>query len=235
MQLLVHLDTSFVAASYADYSAALPNIALGKTTTQSSTAPGGSAVGAYDSALAVDGHFGGKGKCAMTGTDKHPWWRVDLGSPMSINSVIVWRQMWLTSNTEDVSTIHNFKVRITNNGTWNETLPQCGGVHQVSRHLTNRVVDCGGQVGRYVFIDLITEGQLALCEVQIQGRLLGASQTLKLSCPVPGGEQQAYLSKGAGQCCKGQSNLTVPKGASAYVNVFTLDTDKWPLQFLNFA
>jgi len=64
-----------------------PNLARGKTATQSSTS--GTAV----AARAVDGNTNGvfaSGSVTQTNTSTQPWWQVDLGSAAAVSTVTVW-------------------------------------------------------------------------------------------------------------------------------------------------
>ncbi len=66
------------------------NLAQGATASQSSTAYEGPAK------LAVDGntngdYFGAK-STTHTGTEKDPWWEVDLGSPQPLDRIVVWNR-----------------------------------------------------------------------------------------------------------------------------------------------
>src|SRR5262249_55935006 len=69
--------------------AALANLALGKTATQSSTAFGG------DAARAVDGNVDGDffaGSVTSTEHEAQAWWQVDLGAMTDIGEVVIYNR-----------------------------------------------------------------------------------------------------------------------------------------------
>eukprot|EP00058_Branchiostoma_floridae_P017595 XP_002603084.1 hypothetical protein BRAFLDRAFT_116966 [Branchiostoma floridae] len=122
------------------------NLALGRPTAQLSTSHGGLARRAVDGNTDGDFH---SGSCTHTNRpgNRHPWWRVDLGTAQAIGNVVVFNRQDCCSER-----LNNF---------------QCGGNHAVTGGQAEITVDCGGLSGRYVGILLPSSQYLSLCEVQV--------------------------------------------------------------------
>jgi hypothetical protein len=145
-----------------------PDIAIGKTTTQSSTQSGGDASHAVDGNTNGDFGAGSVTHTSVSPVDNNPWWQVDLGASQSVGSVKLWNR------TDCCSTaLSNFYVFASANpfssndpvttaaqpGVWSSK--QAGPVGQ---NLTLPV----GVNARYIRVQLVGSSQpLSLAEVQI--------------------------------------------------------------------
>ncbi|XP_019622324.1 PREDICTED: LOW QUALITY PROTEIN: uncharacterized protein LOC109468522 [Branchiostoma belcheri] len=140
--------------------ASTTNIALNRPATQSSTA--------YEGApgRAVDGNTSpaySSNSCTHTRNTRNPWWRVDLGSSLCVDRVVV-------TNRKDCCSdrLEGFTVYVGDNPDVTAN-PTCGGAQSVGGKGTI-TVDCGRRTGRYVGIALKGSGKiLTLCEVQVFG------------------------------------------------------------------
>jgi hypothetical protein len=138
------------------------NIALGKPTSQSSTAYAG------DSARAVDGNTSGRyGDKSVTHTahEASPWWRVDLGGLFSVSSVTIYNRTDCCS-----ARLSDFRV---------EYLDAGGKVLATRTHVGQAPIETkmvlAAQGVHAVRVQLNGTNPLSLAEVQVFG--------------VPGGEQ----------------------------------------------
>jgi hypothetical protein len=147
------------------------NVAMGKTTTQSSNFYN---TGAAASAVAVDGNVDGNffdGSVTATGFDPNPWWQVDLGSTFTVNSITIWNRTdccgsrladyWVfVSNTPFLAT--DTPTTLMNRaGTF--------AIHQTTAPNPSTSITVG-QAGRYVRVQLSSAGYLSLAEVQVFGQ-----------------------------------------------------------------
>ncbi|WP_344175352.1 PKD domain-containing protein [Kribbella lupini] len=145
-----------------------PNLARGKTATQSSTS--GSAV----AARAVDGNTNGvfaNGSVTQTNLSTQPWWQVDLGSAAAVSTVTVWSRT-------DSNRMGSGSVFISStdmNGRSMSALRADDSVKELSfaafSSTTNSLtLNAGNATGRYVRVQLssiITT--LNLAELQVGG------------------------------------------------------------------
>ena len=151
--------------------AASPDLAQGKSATQSSTFPGYPADGA---AAAVDGNTDGNffdGSVTATNLDSNAWWQVDLGASAAVSSIVVWNRTdccgsrlndyWVfVSDTPflPTDTPATLQVRA---GTF--------GSHQMAAPNPSTTIAAGTQ-GRYVRVQLTGANYLSLAEVQVFGQ-----------------------------------------------------------------
>ncbi|MFG1813418.1 discoidin domain-containing protein [Kribbella sp. NPDC049174] len=145
-----------------------PNLARGKTATQSSTS--GTAV----AARAVDGNTNGvfaSGSVTQTNTSTQPWWQVDLGSAAAVSTVTVWSRT-------DSNRMGSGSVFISStdmNGRSMSSLRADDSVKEMSfsafSSTTNSLtLNAGSATGRYVRVQLSSIfTTLNLAEVQVGG------------------------------------------------------------------
>ena len=145
-----------------------PNLARGKTATQSSTS--GTAV----AARAVDGNTNGvfaSGSVTQTNTSTQPWWQVDLGSAAAVSTVTVWSRT-------DSNRMGSGSVFISStdmNGRSMSSLRADDSVKEMSfsafSSTTNSLtLNAGNATGRYVRVQLSSIfTTLNLAEVQVGG------------------------------------------------------------------
>jgi hypothetical protein len=148
------------------WAATLPNLALGKTATQSSTA--------WPAAAAVDGTQDGNflnGSVTHTYADPNAWWQVDLGVSAMINTIQIWNRTDCCG-----SRLSNYWVFISNtpftSGDTPATLQNRAGTwssYQTVPPNPTVSINAAGARGRYVRIQLAGADYLSLAEVQIFG------------------------------------------------------------------
>ncbi|XP_078695242.1 uncharacterized protein LOC144924161 [Branchiostoma floridae x Branchiostoma belcheri] len=137
------------------------NVALRKSTRQSTTAHHG------DSSRAVDGNTGpnwNSYSCIHTGTEDAPWWAVDLGAATPVDRVVIYNRLDV-----DSLNINPFNVHIGQSPTVEEN-EKCGENHTMTSTQRSLTVHCGGMEGRYVGIQLVplsTRRNLHVCEVEV--------------------------------------------------------------------
>ncbi|MCK5828940.1 MAG: discoidin domain-containing protein [Methylococcales bacterium] len=143
------------------------NLADNKTASQSSTAHGGSANRAIDGN--ISGHYG-DASTTHTGYENNPWWQVDLGSKIQVNSIRLW-------NRTDCCTdrLSNFYVFVSNSDISALSLDQLLSdnnvwKHQVSGQVSESLDIDVNSLGRYVRIQKVGYGYLSLAEVEIKSR-----------------------------------------------------------------
>jgi hypothetical protein len=127
--------------------------------------------GAPPAGVAVDGNTDGQffdGSVTATNLEANPWWQVDLGSPVSIGSIVVWNRTdccgsrlsdyWVfVSDTPFLATDTPATLQF-RAGTF--------GSHQTAAPNPSATIAAGAQ-GRYVRIQLSSAGYLSLAEVQV--------------------------------------------------------------------
>jgi hypothetical protein len=142
------------------------DLAQGQSATQSSTLPG-----TPPASVVVDGNTDGifsDGSVTATNVDANPWWQVDLGSSVSVSSIVVWNRTdccgsrlsdyWVfVSNTPFLSTDNPATLQL-RAGTFSS--------HQTSAPNPSATIAAGTQ-GRYVRIQLSSPNYLSLAEVQV--------------------------------------------------------------------
>jgi len=143
------------------------NVARGKPTTQSSDTsiqPTGYSYKAVDDMHSL---YYPDGACSRTLFEERPWWRVDLGSAMSVRMVA-----FVTPETADSVKINSTRIIEVRLGSQQSrasvqarTHPLCGT--RTVQSGTWTMVPCAGRVGRWLSLRAIQATELALCEVQV--------------------------------------------------------------------
>lgn len=129
------------------------NVALNKTTTQSSTAYGGTAGKAVDGN--TEGDFG-LGSVTHTNSENQAWWMADLGSSYQVNEINIYNR---TDTAMD--RLSNYTVSLLNE---NNEVVWSG--EQTDYPNPNISIPVNGN-GRYVKIQLAGQNPLSLAEVQV--------------------------------------------------------------------
>jgi alpha-L-fucosidase len=159
----------------------LPNLALGKTATQSSDYKSSSGA-----ELAVDGNTNGafsSGSVTDTKEDaaseNQPWWQVDLGSSQSLGSVRVWNRTdsccgkrlgdWYVLVSDQPFGSASLSQLLATDGVWSS--------HQTTPPSPSTEVQVpAGVTGRYLRIQLsTTNAPLSMAEVQVYPPRTGAA------------------------------------------------------------
>jgi hypothetical protein len=150
----------------------IPNLALNKAATQSSTLAGYATDGPGS---AVDGNTDGNffnGSVTHTNLEASPWWQVDLGASSVIGSIVIWNRTdccgarlgdyWVfVSDTPFLAT--DTPATLQNRaGTF--------ASHQTSAPSPSAMITAAGAHGRYVRVQLSTSNYLSLAEVQVFGQ-----------------------------------------------------------------
>jgi hypothetical protein len=140
------------------------NIAEGKSARQSSQ------FGVSTAAAAVDGITNGnyaKGSVTHTAQNKNPWWEVDLGSTQKVTSIVVWNR---SEYTERLSNYWVFMSDVPFDATDTlETIkskPNVWKSYQKTAPCPNFEIQTEGREGRYVRVQLASDGFLSLAELQ---------------------------------------------------------------------
>jgi hypothetical protein len=150
---------------------ALTNLALSKSTAQSSTYPGAAGAGP---ASAVDGNTNGNffvQSVTATNLDTNAWWQVDLNSSAAIGSILIWNRTdccsdrltdyWVfISDTPFLATDTPATLQ-SRSGTWSS--------HQTTAPSPSTLIAVAAQ-GRYVRVQLTGANYLSLAEVQVFGQ-----------------------------------------------------------------
>jgi hypothetical protein len=148
----------------------ITDLAKGRPASQSSSLniSAGGAMKATDGI--VDGDFY-HDSVTSTGSDDHAWWQVDLGTPKTIGSIVVWNRADCCS-----SRLNDYWVFLSEvpfrDGDTPQTLqnrPATWGVHQTSTPSPSLRIPTPGIRGRYLRIQLSGAGYLSLAEVQVFG------------------------------------------------------------------
>ncbi|MHB1316868.1 MAG: galactose-binding domain-containing protein [Minisyncoccota bacterium] len=160
------------------------NVALGKSTSQVSTFDGITV-----SSNAVDGNTNGNySSGSITHTSStltpNPWWQVDLGSSVAINSIVLWNRTdccmsrlndyWVFVSDTPFGPSDTPSTLQSRSGTWSS--------HQTSYPNPSSSLSVGGFSGRYVRVQLSGTDYLSLAEVQIFN--IGAGGTSTFQIPV---------------------------------------------------
>ncbi|HLK65117.1 MAG TPA: discoidin domain-containing protein [Bryobacteraceae bacterium] len=140
-----------------------------KVASQSSTLPG-----APDARVAIDGNTDGNffhGSVTATNLEANPWWQVDLGVPIAVNSVTIWnRTDCCGSRLSDYWVFVSDTPFLATDTT--ATLASRAGTfasHQTSAPAPSVTIPFGVQ-GRYVRVQLSGTDYLSLAEVQVSGQ-----------------------------------------------------------------
>jgi uncharacterized repeat protein (TIGR01451 family) len=197
-----------------------PDLAQGKTATQSST---------YDSrttaANAADGNTDGNyfhGSIAHTNQDANAWWQVDLGTSAAIGSITIWNRTdccperlndyWVfVSDTPFLSS--DTPATLQNRaGTWSN--------HQTSYPNPSSTITLNAQ-GRYVRVQLSGTNYLALAEVQVYA----STQPPDLAQGKTATQSSTYDSRtGAANAVDGNTDGNYFHGSISHTN---LDANAW--------
>ncbi len=151
----------------------VPNIALNKPATQSSTLPDYATTGPQG---AVDGNTDGNffhGSVTHTNADANAWWQVDLGVSAAVNSVVIWNR----TDACCTSRLSDYWVFVSNTPFLDTdtpaTLQSRAGTfasHQTAAPAPSTTISVGGAPGRYVRVQLSGVNNLSLAEVQVFGQ-----------------------------------------------------------------
>jgi len=147
------------------------NLAVGKPTAQSSTLPGApTAV----SSSAADGNTDGSffdGSVTATNADPNAWWQVDLGSPVTVSSVVVWNRTdcCATRLSDFWVFVSDTPFQATDTPATLQFRAGTFASHQTSTPNPSLTVSVGMQ-GRYVRVQLSDTDYLSLAEVQVFGQ-----------------------------------------------------------------
>lgn len=142
--------------------ASAPNLAQGKTATQSSTYTGGDGTG--PASRAVDGNVNGdftQGSVTHTLKDAGAWWRVDLGAEVAVGDIEIWNRM--DTATVDMDRLTDYTVSVRNAAgdvVWSSSRPE--------RPYPSTLLNAGGAIGRYVQVQLNGTNFLSLAEVKVR-------------------------------------------------------------------
>jgi cytochrome c peroxidase len=150
------------------------NIALGKTTTQSSTAAGGL------SARAVDGNTNGvytNGSITHTSHDTNAWWKVNLGVAHQVNKVTIWNRTDCCSNR--LTNFHVDALDANGNVIATQNFPGEPGVK------TDLNLSANGVYG--VRVQLNGGNPLSLAEVQVFGSETDTPQPITYALAINSG------------------------------------------------
>jgi hypothetical protein len=147
------------------------NVAQGKAAIQSSTFPGFATDGA---SAAVDGNTDGNfgdGSVTATNADPNSWWQVDLGASTAVSSIAIWNR------TDCCSTrLGDYWVFVsdtpflpTDTPATLQNRPATFSSHQITVPNPSTTIAASAQ-GRYVRVQLSSQGYLSLAEVQVFGQ-----------------------------------------------------------------
>src|SRR5579871_4119898 len=134
------------------------------------------------SALVADFNGDGKADFAFSdnATDPNPWWQVDLGTPQTVSSVVVWNRTDCCG-----SRLSDYWVFVSNTPflptDTPATLQSRAGTftsHQTSAPSPSATIATGGVQGQYVRVQLSNSDYLSLAEVQVFGATGGANLAL---------------------------------------------------------
>lgn len=135
------------------YGGAVTNLAAGRPVLQSSTEFGGDAWKAVDGN--IDGNWGGNSVTHST-FQTQPWWRVDLGTPRSVGTVVIGNRTDCCSER-----LADFDIDVSNDGVnWTIARQVFGAVGARSTHTI-------GRQARFVRIRLRGTNYLSLAEVEV--------------------------------------------------------------------
>ena len=142
------------------------NLALGKTTSQSSTGYEG------DATRAVDGNTDGKytnNSVTHSASSLQPWWQVDLGSNNDISTINIWNRTDCCS-----SRLSNYYVLVSDNAFTSNDLTTTRNQAGVKSFYFSATASTPTQVnvnssGRYVRVQLEGTNALSLAEVEVFG------------------------------------------------------------------
>ena len=159
------------------------NLALNKSTDQSSTQQNGNALKAVDGN--TDGNFWGSQSVTLTNWTTQPWWQVDLGNNAEIQEIKIWNRTDCCA-----SVLNDYYVLVSSNpftnNDLNATLAQndVQAFHQINQAGSPSTIAIDAE-GRYVRVQLANSGFLALAEVEVMGCTTGGNnlQTQSITFP----------------------------------------------------
>ena len=163
----------------------MPNVAQGKSASQSSTYAPAVASRAVDGN--TDGVWSG-GSVSRTNTDTNAWWKVDLGASFTIDEIVLWGRTGCCA-------LANYTVYVSDSDI-NPSNPTANGATSYAQtanpnpSLTIPV----NRSGRYVMVRLNGTDILSMAEVQVFGMSGGVSGAVLLDAPTLGEENGAVLS-----------------------------------------
>jgi hypothetical protein len=148
----------------------VPNLAVDKPATQSSTFAGSTGAGG-----AVDGNLDGNffhGSVTSTNPDPNAWWQVDLGASKSVASIVIsgrtdccssrLSDYWVFLSDTPFSPGDTPAMLQNRAGTWSS--------HQTTAPNPSTTIRTAGANGRYVRVQLTGTDYLSLVEVQVFGQ-----------------------------------------------------------------
>lgn len=137
------------------------NVAYRKPTNQSSSTRVGPATFANDGKLGNQNPDGQQ--CSETLKEASPWWKVDLLTPQMIRVVRI-----TTRGCCGHQPLQDLEIRVGNSSTDLQRNPLCAWYPGTLDEGTTKEFLCARPlVGQYVAIQLVGEGSLSLCEVEI--------------------------------------------------------------------
>ena len=125
-------------------------------------------------AFAVDGNTDGKywdGSVSHTLQEANAWWQVDLGSPATVNFIVLWNRTdccgdrladyWVFVSDTPFGLTDTPSTLQSRTGTWSS--------HQTAAPNPSIMIAVGGSHGRYVRVQLTGINYLNLAEVRVMG------------------------------------------------------------------
>ncbi len=154
----------------------ISNLALGKTSVQSTTAYGGVALRANDGN--TNGDWNGN-SIAHTNNELNPWWQVDLQSIYSIDHIVVWNR----TNSCCIGRLTNYYVFVSDvpfaSNSLTNTINQSGVLNVYNTNYPNPSTSIPvNRSGRYVRLQLAGQGEINLAELEVYGSTLSSSPQL---------------------------------------------------------
>jgi uncharacterized repeat protein (TIGR01451 family) len=190
--------------------AATPNLAKGRTATESST------YSTNVASLAVDGNTSGvysNGSIAIAGYGANAWWQVDLGASATVNSIALWGRTDCCGN--DLSDYWVFVSNTPFNATDTPaTLQNRAGTwssHQTSAPNPLTTIAAGGAQGRYIRVQLTGTNYLELAEAQV----FGSWASTNLAQGKAATESATYSTNAAGLAVDGNTSGVYADGSIA--------------------
>jgi hypothetical protein len=143
------------------------NVAVGKTATQSSNLGTNT-----PAALAVDGNTDGNyfdGSVSHTLQETNAWWQVDLGSPATVNSIVIWNRTDCCGDrlADYWVFVSDTPFGPTDTPSTLQSRTATFGSHQTTMPNPSATIAVGGAQGRYVRVQLTGTNYLSLAEVQV--------------------------------------------------------------------
>jgi hypothetical protein len=216
--------------SLTNLSEGVPDLAHGKAATQSSTLAGYPTDGAQS---AVDGNTDGAffdGSVTATNLETNPWWQVDLGASVNLNSIVVWNR----TDACCVDRLSDYWVFVSNTPflptDTPATLQHRAGtlsIHETTapNPVTTIRFEAILAQGRYIRVQLTGTDYLSLAEVQVYGTagpLLANLAQGRLATQIstfPG-----YAGAGAGSAVDGNTDGNFFDGSVSSTN---LEPNAW--------